>query len=96
MIDLHTHTTASDGRCTPAALVQRAAAAGVTVLSVTDHDTVAACDAVRAACGAAGLEFADEERAHRDLLIHEYNKLRERLASSRDRQPAARVAKSGR
>ena len=57
MIDLHTHTTASDGRCTPAALVQRAAAAGVTVLSVTDHDTVAACDAVRAACGAAGLEF---------------------------------------
>ena len=42
------------------------------------------------------LEFADEERAHRDLLIREYNKLRERLASSRDPQPAARVAKSGR
>ena len=32
MIDLHTHTTASDGRCTPAELVARAAAAGVTVL----------------------------------------------------------------
>ena len=29
------------------------------------------------------LEFADEERAHRDLLIHEYKKLRERLASKR-------------
>ena len=43
LIDLHTHTTASDGRCTPAELVARAAAAGVTVLSVTDHDTVAGC-----------------------------------------------------
>src|SRR4051812_23838778 len=43
VIDLHTHTTASDGRCTPPELVARAAAAGVTVLSVTDHDTVAGC-----------------------------------------------------
>ena len=57
MIDLHTHTTASDGRCTPAELVARASAAGVTVLSVTDHDTVAACDAVAAACDRAGIEF---------------------------------------
>jgi predicted metal-dependent phosphoesterase TrpH len=57
VIDLHTHTTASDGRCTPAELVGRASAAGVTVLSVTDHDTVAACDAVELACSASGLAF---------------------------------------
>jgi predicted metal-dependent phosphoesterase TrpH len=57
VIDLHTHTTASDGRCTPAELVARASAAGVAVLSVTDHDTVAACDAVAAACKTAGIEF---------------------------------------
>jgi predicted metal-dependent phosphoesterase TrpH len=57
VIDLHTHTTASDGRCTPAELVARASAAGVTVLSVTDHDTVAACEAVAAACAGAGIEF---------------------------------------
>lgn len=57
MIDLHTHTTASDGRCTPAELVTRARAAGVTVLGVTDHDTVAGCETARAACGPAGLEF---------------------------------------
>ena len=57
MIDLHTHTTASDGRCSPAELVRRAAVAGVTVLSVTDHDTVAAHPAARAACQAAGIEF---------------------------------------
>ena len=57
MIDLHTHTTASDGRCTPGELVARAAAAGVTVLSVTDHDTVAGCEAAAGACEAADIEF---------------------------------------
>ena len=57
MIDLHTHTTASDGRCTPAELVARASAAGVTVLSVTDHDTVDACDSVATACALASITF---------------------------------------
>ena len=57
MIDLHSHTTASDGRCTPAELVALASAAGVTVLAVTDHDTVAGGDAVAEACAAAGIEF---------------------------------------
>jgi predicted metal-dependent phosphoesterase TrpH len=57
VIDLHTHTTASDGRATPEQLVARAQAAGVTVLSVTDHDTVAACAAVNSACARAGIEF---------------------------------------
>ena len=57
MIDLHTHTTASDGKCTPAQLVERAARAGVQVLSVTDHDTVSGCAAAAAACAEAGLEF---------------------------------------
>jgi predicted metal-dependent phosphoesterase TrpH len=41
-VDLHLHTTASDGRCTPRELVERASAAGVTVMAVTDHDTLAA------------------------------------------------------
>ena len=57
MIDLHTHTTASDGRCTPAELVARAAAAGVDVLGLTDHDTVAGCGPAAAACLDAGIEF---------------------------------------
>ena len=39
MIDLHTHTTASDGTDTPFALVNKALSAGITVLGVTDHDT---------------------------------------------------------
>jgi predicted metal-dependent phosphoesterase TrpH len=57
LIDLHTHTTASDGRCAPAELVARAAAADVGVLSVTDHDTTAAAAAASSACASAGIEF---------------------------------------
>lgn len=41
MIDLHTHTTCSDGTDTPLALVKKAASSGVTVLGVTDHDSTA-------------------------------------------------------
>lgn len=57
MIDLHTHTSASDGRCTPSELVARAKAAGVTTLAVTDHDTVAGSAAAADACAGAGIEF---------------------------------------
>lgn len=39
--DLHCHTTASDGRLSPAALVERAHERGVRTLAITDHDTVA-------------------------------------------------------
>jgi len=41
LIDLHMHTTASDGRLTAAALIARAAKAHLTTIAVTDHDTVA-------------------------------------------------------
>jgi predicted metal-dependent phosphoesterase TrpH len=57
LIDLHTHTNASDGLYTPDDLVARAARAGVMILSVTDHDTVASSDAAKRACLAAGLTF---------------------------------------
>lgn len=40
-IDLHTHTTASDGSDSPAELVRKAAAARLAAIAVTDHDTVA-------------------------------------------------------
>src|SRR5262245_13467210 len=43
------HTTASDGRLSPLDLVARAAAAGLTTISVTDHDTIAALADVTAA-----------------------------------------------
>ncbi|MEU9500819.1 PHP domain-containing protein [Streptomyces sp. NPDC048196] len=48
-IDLHTHSTASDGTDTPAELVRAAAAAGLDVVALTDHDTVAGHAEARAA-----------------------------------------------
>lgn len=42
IIDLHTHTTYSDGSLTPAELIDRAASNGVSVLSIADHDTLGA------------------------------------------------------
>lgn len=39
--DLHSHSTASDGKLSPAALVRLAAAQGVDVLALTDHDSTA-------------------------------------------------------
>ena len=56
MTDLHLHTTASDGRCTPLELVDRVAAAGITVMAVTDHDTMASVDEVQALAKARGIE----------------------------------------
>jgi len=41
-IDLHTHTTASDGKLTPTELVQHAVHSGIDTLAITDHDTVEA------------------------------------------------------
>jgi predicted metal-dependent phosphoesterase TrpH len=57
VIDLHLHTTASDGRSAPRALVSAARRAGLAVVSVTDHDTVAAVDEAAAACEKAGLRL---------------------------------------
>ncbi len=39
-IDLHVHTTASDGTCTPTEVVRKAAGMGLAAIAVTDHDTV--------------------------------------------------------
>jgi predicted metal-dependent phosphoesterase TrpH len=56
-IDLHTHSSCSDGSLTPAELVARAASAGVEVLALTDHDTVAGVDAARAAALGTGMQL---------------------------------------
>jgi predicted metal-dependent phosphoesterase TrpH len=70
MIDLHLHTTASDGRCTPRELVERAAAAGLSVMAVTDHDTIASVPEVQAHAHArginavAGIEITAVESGH--------------------------------
>ena len=56
-IDLHTHSNCSDGTLTPAELVARAAAAGVEVLALTDHDTVAGLKEAEHSAGVLGLRL---------------------------------------
>jgi predicted metal-dependent phosphoesterase TrpH len=57
VIDLHLHTTASDGRSTPEALMAEVSAAGCHTVAVTDHDTVAGVLPAREAALRAGLSF---------------------------------------
>lgn len=56
-IDLHTHTTRSDGTETPAALVRLARRAGLDVVAITDHDTTAGWEEAAAAADDAGIEL---------------------------------------
>ena len=55
-IDLHVHTTASDGSYTPSEVVRLAREQGLSAIAITDHDTVLGCAEAMAAGAALGLE----------------------------------------
>ncbi|KFX07432.1 S-adenosylmethionine tRNA ribosyltransferase [Pectobacterium betavasculorum] len=55
LYDLHSHTTASDGLLTPTALVRRAVDMRVSVLAITDHDTIAGLEEAQHAIAQQGL-----------------------------------------
>jgi len=55
-IDLHCHSTASDGSDEPAELVRKAAAADLAAIAVTDHDSLAGLDEAQRAAGGTQLE----------------------------------------
>lgn len=55
-VDLHTHSTYSDGLLSPAELVEEAASRAVRILALTDHDTVAGIPEARAAGDRLGVE----------------------------------------
>lgn len=57
MIDLHSHSVASDGQYPAAEVAERAAAAGVSVWALTDHDTVAGLGDGAAAARTVGVDF---------------------------------------
>lgn len=59
MIDLHTHTQASDGRLSPRDLVRQAWLAGIRVLGVTDHDTIGGLAAASSAAHEFGVRLVD-------------------------------------
>ena len=71
--DLHSHSTRSDGLLSPAEVVRRAAARGVDVLALTDHDELAglaeASDAAREA-GIAFIAGAELSVTWRDTTLH--------------------------
>lgn len=54
-IDLHTHSSASDGTDTPGDLVREAAAAGLDVVALTDHDAMSGWDEAQRAADEAGI-----------------------------------------
>jgi 3',5'-nucleoside bisphosphate phosphatase len=58
MIDLHSHTTASDGTFSPAQLVEEARRVGVRTLGITDHDTFSGYDQALPLAREAGLDLA--------------------------------------
>jgi predicted metal-dependent phosphoesterase TrpH len=55
VIDLHTHSTASDGTDAPGQVMEAAAAAGLAVVALTDHDTAAGWDEAAAAAARTGV-----------------------------------------
>jgi predicted metal-dependent phosphoesterase TrpH len=57
MVDLHSHSTCSDGSLSPGALVARAAGLGLSALALTDHDTLSGLPEAAEAARAAGLRF---------------------------------------
>jgi len=57
LIDLHTHSTESDGTLSPRELVEESVRIGLEALSITDHDTLSAYDEAAPAARALGLEL---------------------------------------
>jgi predicted metal-dependent phosphoesterase TrpH len=57
LIDLHLHTTASDGLLSPSELVGRASDARLSIIAITDHDTIVGTRAARDAAQRAGIEL---------------------------------------
>ncbi len=56
-VDLHSHTTASDGRATPEELIALAKAADLQAVAVTDHDTLDGLPAAQVAADACGIHL---------------------------------------
>jgi predicted metal-dependent phosphoesterase TrpH len=57
MIDLHTHSTASDGKLAPADLMAYAVEVGITVIALTDHDTLSGLEEAAEAAAKLGIEL---------------------------------------
>lgn len=73
MLELHCHTTYSDGLSTPTELVRAAVSSGVRALAITDHDTVSGWHEAFTAAKAYGLEILpglELSTVHHDRSLH--------------------------
>jgi predicted metal-dependent phosphoesterase TrpH len=73
MLELHCHTTFSDGTLTPTELVHAAVSAGVRALAITDHDTISGWDEAIATAIPYNLEIVpgvELSTVHRDRSLH--------------------------
>jgi len=72
--DLHCHSTVSDGTLSPTDLVAHAAARGVKVMALTDHDDIDGLDEARAAAERHGIRFIDGVEVsvtwRKDITVH--------------------------
>ena len=72
-IDLHTHSSVSDGTETPAELVRAAARAGLDVVALTDHDTTAGWARASEAAGVEGVRLVpgmEVSCGHQGVSVH--------------------------
>jgi len=104
-VELHCHSTCSDGQLSPSELVRRAAERGVSVLALTDHDTtsgLAEAQACASECGVtwiAGIEFSISEDAGRTqlhLLGYGLDPRNEELSLALEQVGSARVRRAAR
>jgi predicted metal-dependent phosphoesterase TrpH len=100
LIDLHTHSTASDGTEAPAGLVAAAVAAGLDVLAITDHDTTSGWDEAAAAARNLGIALVpgiEISCQHAGMSIHLLGYLPDRrhpaLAAELERTRSSRVTR---
>lgn len=72
-VDLHVHTTHSDGALSPAQMVEKAKAAGVTTLAIADHDKISGSQEAAPLCARAGIRLipaAEVDTVLRGVLVH--------------------------
>jgi predicted metal-dependent phosphoesterase TrpH len=102
VIDLHLHTTASDGLYQPAVLVDMAWRAGIRTMSVTDHDTVAALFEVERGASTLGITFVpgiEITAVHQGRDVHMlgyyFDRENPELTAFLERQRADRIRRAG-
>lgn len=67
-VDLHTHSTASDGSESPTALIEMAVGVGLSVLAVTDHDTLGGIAEARDSAARSGIDLISGTEISLDYL----------------------------